>query len=127
MLVLFFLASALAAAIHMYIFVLESVLWGTPRANKVFGLTTEHAETLRGFAFNQGFYNLFLAFGAGAGGVLLALDHEGAGVGVALLSLGSMLGAALVLVASQRRLWRAALIQGGAPLTALLALASTLG
>jgi putative membrane protein len=126
MLILFFVASAFAALIHLYIFVLESLLWGTPRANGVFGVTKEQAASQGGFAFNQGFYNLFLAVGASAGAVLVALGQLDAGTGMSLVSLGSMLGAAIVLVASYRRLWRAALIQGGPPLMALLGLIPSL-
>ena len=53
--------AGLAGAIHIYIFVMESLLWGRPMTNKSFAMSAEMAEHNRLFAFNQGFYNLFLA------------------------------------------------------------------
>jgi putative membrane protein len=46
--------------IHLYIVVLEMVLW-KQRAPKVFGLTPEFAEQTASLASNQGLYNGFLA------------------------------------------------------------------
>ncbi len=52
----------IAAAIHLYVFVLESLRWMRPATRATFGITSERdAETTRLLAFNQGFYNLFLA------------------------------------------------------------------
>ncbi len=53
----------LVAALHVYFFVLESVLWGRPRINKVFGVSPEQAASAAVFAKNQGVYNLFLVAG----------------------------------------------------------------
>ena len=53
--------AALAAALHVYIWWLESMAWTTPAARKVFGTTPEEAEATKFLAFNQGYYNLFLA------------------------------------------------------------------
>ena len=53
--------AALAAALHVYIWWLESMAWTTPAARKVFGTTQEEAEATKFLAFNQGYYNLFLA------------------------------------------------------------------
>ena len=54
--------AALAALLHVYIFVMESVLWTRPSIWKRFGLKSqEDAETIAPMALNQGFYNLFLA------------------------------------------------------------------
>lgn len=52
------------AALHAYFFVLESVLWQTPRIRKQFGLSAEQAAQTRTLALNQGVYNLFLAAGS---------------------------------------------------------------
>jgi cation/acetate symporter len=52
---------ALAALLHVYIFVMESLTWTSPRTRAVFGTTAEEAQTTKMLAFNQGFYNLFLA------------------------------------------------------------------
>ena len=54
---------AIVALFHVYAFVLESLLWQTPRAMRIFGTTTETAATTRTLAVNQGVYNLILATG----------------------------------------------------------------
>ena len=54
---------AVVALIHVYILVLEMVLWTTPRGRAAFGLTPEFAEATRTLAANQGLYNGFLAAG----------------------------------------------------------------
>jgi putative membrane protein len=113
--------TALAALVHVYIFVLESLWWERPSTRAVFGTSAEVAATTRPLAYNQGFYNLFLAVGAAGGACLLTVDR-GAAVALMVFSTGSMLAAALVLVTSDRRKARAALVQGLFPLIALLAL-----
>jgi putative membrane protein len=54
---------ALVALIHVYIVVLEMVLWTTARGRAAFGLTPEFAEQTKALAANQGLYNGFLAAG----------------------------------------------------------------
>lgn len=54
---------ALVALIHVYIVVLEMLLWTTPRGRAAFGLTPEFAEQTKALAANQGLYNGFLAAG----------------------------------------------------------------
>ena len=54
---------ALVALIHVYIVVLEMVLWTTPRGQAAFGLTPEFAQQTNTLAGNQGLYNGFLAAG----------------------------------------------------------------
>ena len=53
--------AGLAALLHVYIWVMESFLWTAPRTRAAFGTTAEEAETTKLLAYNQGFYNLFLA------------------------------------------------------------------
>jgi putative membrane protein len=118
----------LAAVIHLFIFALESVLWSRPSTWKLFGVRDERdAEVLRPMAYNQGFYNVFLAIGAGLGLVLLGtgFSREG-GIAIAMFALGSMVLASVVLVTSNPKLVRAALIQGAAPLLGLLFLTLSL-
>jgi putative membrane protein len=118
----------LAAVIHLFIFALESVLWSRPSTWKLFGVRDERdAEVLRPMAYNQGFYNVFLALGAGLGLVFLGtgFSREG-GIAIAMFALGSMVLAAVVLVTSNPKLLRAALIQGAAPLLGLLFLTLSL-
>lgn len=112
------LFAMIAGLLHVYIFVLESVRWRHPSAWRKFGITSqEHADIIRPMAFNQGFYNLFLA-----GGVIVGLALSGTlvGYGMVLLSLTIMVLAAVVLLLTNRALWIGALLQGVPPLLALL-------
>jgi putative membrane protein len=111
----------LAALVHVYIFVLESLRWEHPRTRAVFGTSAEIASLTKPLAYNQGFYNLFLAVGAAVGIALAGVDRS-VSVALIVLSTGSMLAAALVLVTSDRAKARAALVQGLFPLLGLLAL-----
>jgi putative membrane protein len=123
-------AAALAALLHVYIFVMESVLWTTPRVRATFGITSDaQAEHTKPLALNQGFYNLFLAIVTLVGVVLVVAGGGGpapeaspAGLALLLAGTGSMLAAALVLVVTDRSKARAAATQGLFPLIALLAL-----
>ena len=114
--------AALAALLHVYIFVMESVQWTQPRVWKRFGVPDQTAaDTTKPMAYNQGFYNLFLAIGAILGLVLFWVGGgESAlrvgGVTLVLFSLGSMVAASLVLLTSGRTYLRPALIQGTLPL-----------
>lgn len=53
----------IVALLHVYILVLESFRWGTPRVNRVFRVTPEQAAAMKTMANNQGLYNGFLAAG----------------------------------------------------------------
>lgn len=113
--------TGIGALIHVYIFVLESLRWTHPSTRRVFGTTAETAETTRQLAYNQGFYNLFLAAGAVAGALLVGTDRA-VGTALLVLSVGSMLAAALVLVLSDRGKVRPAVVQGLLPALTLLLL-----
>ena len=114
------LFAMIAGLLHVYIFVLESVRWCHPSACRKFGIVSqEHADIIRPMAFNQGFYNLFLAAGVIVG---LALSGTLVGYGMIVLALAIMVLAAVVLVLTNRALWIAALVQGLPPLLALLTL-----
>jgi putative membrane protein len=114
---------AVAAALHVLFFVMESVLFTRPQVHRRFGLSREHAAIVRPMAFNQGFYNLFLAIGAVVGIVLANTGHETAGVAVAAFACAVMLGAAVVLLVTDRRFLPAATVQGLPPLVALALIA----
>ena len=116
--------AVVAALIHVYIFILESVHWSKESTRRVFGVkSAQDAELMRPLAFNQGFYNLFLALGTLIGLVLIVTGGlVQAGFGVAILALSSMVLAAAVLIASNPKLARSALIQGVAPLIAVVLL-----
>ena len=111
-----------AALLHVYIFWLESVVWTTPRAQRVFGTTPQEAQATRALAYNQGFYNLFLAVVTAVGIVLVVAGHLAVGSALVLAGTGSMLAAALVLLLSDRGKARAAVSQGTLPALAVLTL-----
>jgi putative membrane protein len=125
MTVLLGIAAVLAALMHVLFFLQESVWWMRPAVHrKTFGLDLEQARTVRLFAYNQGFYNLFLAAGAAGGLAATLLGHGVAGRPVLAFACASMAGAALVLVSSKRTFWLGALLQGMPPAIALAALAA---
>jgi putative membrane protein len=102
----------LPALIHIYIFVLESLLWGRTRTNKVFAISEEDARVTKPMAFNQGVYNLMLAAAIIVGFLLsLATDMATTGKVLAVYGLASILVAGVVLLASSPRLWKSALVQ----------------
>jgi len=116
----------LAALLHVVIFVLESVIFTRPSSYKRFGVATQQdAETIRPMAYNQGFYNLFLAIGIFVGIVLVHRggDSRIAGTALVVFACASMLLAATVLITTGRRYLRAAITQGTTPLLALLFIA----
>lgn len=114
--------AVLAALLHVYIFVMESVTWTSPKTRATFGLTAAEAEQTKVLAFNQGFYNLFLAVVTALGVILMIAGQRPAGAALLLAGAGSMAAAALVLVLSARDKWSAALKQGVLPLLCVIAL-----
>jgi putative membrane protein len=111
--------AVLAALLHVYIWVLESFRWTEPSTRRTFGVSEEDARVLAPMAYNQGFYNLFLAIITLVGVALLDAEHQ-TGLALALAGTGSMLGAAAVLVGHDRSMVRAALTQGTLPALAVL-------
>jgi putative membrane protein len=111
--------TVLAALLHVYIWVLESFRWTEPATRKTFGVSEADAQVLAPMAYNQGFYNLFLAIITFVGLGLLKSEHW-VGSALALAGTGSMLAAALVLVTRDRTMVRAALTQGTLPALAVL-------
>lgn len=110
----------LAAVFHVYVFTLESLTWHRPKTWKTFGLPSqEHADIIGPMAFNQGFYNLFLAKGALIGLVLLAFNTT-VGFTLMLFSALCMVGAGVVLFFSVKKSRRAAIIQAGPPLVGVM-------
>jgi putative membrane protein len=115
--------AALASALHVYIFVLESVLWTSPRTRATFGTSAEEAGATKELAFNQGFYNLFLAIVTAVGIVAVIIGATAVGAALGFAGAGSMLLAALVLLLSSPDKARAAITQGTLPLLAVILLA----
>ena len=80
----------LVVLIHLYIVVLEMVLWDKPFGRKVFGNTAEFATASKVLAANQGLYNGFLA-----AGLIWGLSMGAAGQPVQLFFLGCVIVAGL--------------------------------
>jgi putative membrane protein len=114
--------AGLAALIHVYIFVLESLRWTVPSTRRTFGVSELQAEQSKDLAFNQGFYNLFLTIAVAGGIVVTAVGDHRVGITLVFVGAGSMLAASLVLVARSPKLLRAALVQGLLPLVAIVLL-----
>ncbi len=115
--------AGLAALLHVYIFYMESVAWTSGKTRATFGTTLEEAKATKSLAFNQGFYNLFLAIAVVAGIVFMASGHAAIGATLVFTGAGSMAAAALVLLISSPDKRSAALKQGVLPLLAVIALA----
>ena len=107
-----YIFAGLAAAVHVYIFVLESILWTAPKTRAAFGVKSEEeAITTQPLAFNQGFYNLFLAIVSAVGIVIAATGSASVGIALVLAGAGSMVAAGLVLILSSPDKARAAVVQ----------------
>jgi len=113
---LMWLAAIVAGLVHVLIFCMESLWWTSPRVRARFRQSPEQADTTKLLAFNQGFYNLFLAIGTFAGLGLVLTGHPRVGWTLACWNCLFMLGAALVLAGSAPGMRRGAVIQGAAPL-----------
>ncbi|HEX5823667.1 MAG TPA: DUF1304 domain-containing protein [Candidatus Limnocylindrales bacterium] len=115
------LAALVAAAIHVWFFILESIVFTRPTVAARFGLKTdEQIATVRPMAFNQGFYNLFLAVGIAAGIAQIAAGATIAGRSIVLFACLCMVWAGIVLLVTSPRLRQAALVQLVPPLVAIV-------
>lgn len=112
----------LAALVHLMIFFMESVLFHTPRVQQIFGVRPQDVDAVKPWAYNQGFYNVFLALGAGTGLVLMGTTNLWpAGIALAMFGALSMVLAAIVLVTSQpKTMMRPAIVQGTPPLLGII-------
>jgi putative membrane protein len=112
-------AASIAALAHVWFFVMESVLFTKPAGRRIFRTTEADAETMKFMAFNQGFYNLFLAIGVLVGVYFLATGKPETGRPVVAFACACMLGAAGVLATGGTKLLRGVMMQGLPPLVAL--------
>ena len=117
------IAAALAGVIHVLFFCMESLWWTRPAVYRRFRSTEAQAQATRRLAFNQGFYNLFLAAGVFGGLALSETGHYRAGVILIGWNCLSMLAAAVVLAVSSPAMTRGAFIQGLPPLVVVAGLA----
>ncbi len=115
--------AGLAALVYLYIFWMESFAWTTPRVRKTFGMTQEQSDATKQMAYNQGFYNLFLAIAVIAGIILYIAGHHAVGATLVFVGAGSMAAAALVLVTSGPGRLKSAAMQGALPAFGVLLLA----
>jgi len=122
MLIAGLLLAGLAALFHVYVFYLESIAWTRDRTRATFGTTAKEAQVTKPLAFNQGFYNLFLALMV-VTGLAAFLSAPVVGATLVFAGAGSMVAAGLVLLLSNRELARAALAQLLPPLLAVILLA----
>ncbi|MFC8384513.1 DUF1304 domain-containing protein [Nocardia sp. NPDC057272] len=114
--------TGVAVLLHGYIFVMESLQWTSARTRATFGISAAEAEATKEMAFNQGFYNLFLAVVAAVGMGFTAFGDKGIGLALVLAGAGSMVAAGVVLLASSPDKARPALIQLVPPLIGCAAL-----
>jgi len=110
--------AGLAGLLHVYFFVLESVVFRT-RGFRVFGVPRGDVETVAFSMLNQGFYNLFLGLGVLVGVVGSWRGWDPQGSTLVVYGCLFMAGAALVLVVARPAMARGAAIQGVLPLLAL--------
>ena len=122
MTILITVLAALAALLHVYIFWMESLAWTGPAARRTFGpATDDEVRATRALAYNQGFYNLFLAIVTVVGIVFALGGDSPVGPALVLAGTGSMLAAAAVLFLSDAGKRRAAITQGTLPLLTVVA------
>ena len=112
--------AVLAALLHVLFFAYESVLFERPSVHARFRTATGDVPAVKPWAYNQGFYNLFLAVGTLVGAVVALVGPDDVGLALVLFGCGTMLGAALVLIATDRRMARAAVTQGLFPALAVV-------
>ncbi len=104
-------AIVIVAALHAGFFILESVMWTSPKVMRMFGTTEEEAKATRILALNQGFYNL------GSAALLLwfyATDNRAGAMSVLVFL------AVMGLVGGITANWRIILLQGLPAIAAFL-------
>ncbi|MFG1608635.1 DUF1304 domain-containing protein [Actinoplanes sp. NPDC049265] len=114
--------AVIAGVLHVAFFMVESVLFRRPFVQRAFSVRPEHSDAVRSWAFNMGFYNLFLAAGTIAGVILLHTGSVPEGRALVLFGCASMFLAAVVLYVSDPRpaRLRSVVLQGLAPLVVVL-------
>lgn len=118
------LAAVLAALIHVWFFAMESVWFMRPSVYRRFGLASDdEARIARPWAYNQGFYNLFLAAGVMIGLAALPAGDFASARALVMFACGSMVAAGVVLYLHDHRFLRVAALQVVPPLVAILGVA----
>ncbi len=109
----FYQLALLPAFLHVYIFIMESLLFDRKRTQRIFNIKAEEVNAVKPWAFNQGFYNLFLAVGIFTGFYLTqSTETLAQGRILIMFCLFSIMAAGLVLLGSApKKMWRGAVIQ----------------
>lgn len=113
--------AVVAVVFHVVAFVLESFLFHRSDVQTFLLGRPEPAEGVRLWAFNQGFYNLFLAAGPVAGLIAHYAGYTDVGRTLVVYGCAFMVGCGIVLFISDRKLWRSMIGQSGPPFIALIA------
>jgi putative membrane protein len=113
--------AVVAALFHVAAFAMESLLFDRPAVQRILLGRTEPSPGVRLWAFNQGFYNLFLAAGPVAGLVAAGMGHHSVGRALVVYSCAFMTACGVVLFISNSKLWRGMVGQSAPPLVALIA------
>jgi putative membrane protein len=80
MLVVAQIFALVVAAIHILVFVWESILFDRPSIHQgIFKVPTKDVPPVKLWSFNVGFYNLFLGLGAVAGVIAIQLGYDTVG------------------------------------------------
>ncbi|RNE48088.1 DUF1304 domain-containing protein [Corynebacterium alimapuense] len=115
--------TGIAALLHVFIFYIQAIAWTGERARSVFNNSEQEALATKEMAFNQGFYNLFLAIAIFSGIIAFALGNTAIGATLVFTGAGSMAAAATVLLITSPDKRSAALKQGVIPALGVIALA----
>ena len=113
---------ALAALVHIGFFIMESFLLQKPGAEKALRISDQAHAAIKPWAFNQGFYNLFLALGT-FWGLSFVLKKQVMIAGVLTSFCGfCMIAAGVVLWFSVPHMRKWAYLQAGLPLLGFICL-----
>lgn len=122
MTITFIMFSLFSALLHVFFFKLESIDFMKAKVLKRFGLNQTQGAIVKIWAFNQGFYNLFLALGLFYSIYVYQYGDASLGLFLARFVLLTITGAGLVLLFSSPKKYIAALTQS---LPALIAWVSS--
>jgi len=96
-------AASIAAATHVFMFAVESLLFGRISTRRMLEIPERHAAAVRLWAYHQGVYNLLLGAMSAAGAIGLVLGSSIGGRTLLLASNAAMVVAALALIGVDRR------------------------
>ncbi len=102
---------SITAILHCLFFKIESIDFMNKQTLKRFGLNDDQGLIVKVWAFNQGFYNLFLAFGLFFSLFLFSRNNIESGKVLAEFILLLITGAGIVLYISSPKKYSAAILQ----------------